>query len=67
VVRTMFFKKGEEIKINGTTYPISNGANVDCYNCKMKFVGELSMHLGNDMFDNLEADTYISWKKETIK
>lgn len=32
--RTMFFEKCETIKIDGTSYDISNGAQVDMWNCK---------------------------------
>lgn len=63
----MFFKKGDEIRIDGHTYPISNGANVDCINCKFFICGTLMMQLGHDMFDCLEADTYVSWRKDTVK
>lgn len=30
----MFFNKCENIKIDGTLYDISNGAQVDMWNCK---------------------------------
>ena len=67
VFRTMFFKKGEEIRIDGHTYPISNGANVDCINCKFFVAGTLCTQIGRDMFDTLEADTYAAWRKDTVK
>jgi len=33
-MRTMFFQKAEKVTIDGHTYEVSNGSNVDMSNCK---------------------------------
>lgn len=48
ILRSMFFEKKDEIKICGTTYPISNACQVDSYNCKMHLITSLFFLLSND-------------------
>ncbi len=63
----MFFLKKEEIKICGTTYPISNACMVDSFNCKMHLITGVCFQLSGDTVNNLDQDTYLAWKKEAVK
>ena len=63
----MFFLKKEEIKICGTTYPISNACQVDSYNCKMHLITAVCFQTGPDTVNSLDQDNYTAWKKEAIK
>jgi hypothetical protein len=67
VLRSMFFLKKEEIKICGTTYPISNACQVDSYNCKMHLITAVCFQTGPDTVNSLDQDNYAAWKKEAIK
>ena len=56
--RTMFFNKCENIKIDGTLYDISNGAQVDMWNCKGAIV-QVYTDLEDDTVNmNCAFDTY---------
>lgn len=65
--RTMFLEKCEKKFIDGVTYEITNGTQVEMWNCKSKLV-ELFNYLDPGMMDmQLNPDSYVSWKKELIK
>lgn len=63
----MFFLKKDEIKICGTTYPISNACQVDCYNSKQALITSVCLVLSNDQVGALDPDNYVAWRKELIK
>lgn len=63
----MFFEKCETIKIDGTAYEISNGAQVDMWNCKGA-ICEVYAFLDAGTVDmNCAFDTYQQWKKDLLK
>ena len=66
-IRTMFFDKVEKKSIDGVTYEISNGTQVEIWNCKQQ-IFDIYTYVEPDMMNmQLNADTYTSWKKELIK
>lgn len=66
-LRTMFLEKCEKKFIDGVTYEITNGTQVEMWNCKSKLV-EIFNFLDPGMMEmQLQADSYVSWKKELIK
>lgn len=67
----MFFERivGEsekEIKIDGINYPVTSGANVDVFNCKIHLCIGVFAPLNSDQVDNLAADSYVAWRKELV-
>ena len=52
----MFFDKCEKKTIDGHTYEISNGSNVDMFNCKTNLY-ELSVFMA-DTFDDRDFNTW---------
>lgn len=65
--RTMFLEKCEKKFIDGVTYEITNNTQVEMWNCKSKLV-EIFNFLDPGMMEmQLQADSYVSWKKELIK
>lgn len=67
MVRTMFFERGEFIKIHGVSYPITNQTNVDHYNCRGKLTELLTYISPDDQFGDLSKDNYQSYRKELIR
>jgi len=64
-VRTMFFAKTDKISIDGTLYEITNPCQVDCWNCKGNLYEQYTFLV--DRYDERDAETYTSWKKEYVK
>ena len=62
----MVFKRlqADFIQIDGVTYEVTNSANQDHFDCKEKFLN-IIFHI-EQQFDELDADTFPSWKKELI-
>ena len=66
-IRTMFFDKVEKKSLDGVMYEITNGTQVEIWNCKQQIV-DIYTYVEPDMMNmQLNADTYTSWKKELIK
>ena len=63
----MFFDKVEKKSIDGVGYEITNGTQVEIWNCKQQ-IFDIYSYVEPDMMNmQLNADTYTSWKKELIK
>ncbi len=63
----MYFEKVEKKFIDGTTYEISNGSQVEIWNCKTA-INEIYVALDPSMFDmSITVENYISFKKELIQ
>ena len=64
-MRTMFFDKCEKKTIDGHTYEISNGSNVDMFNCKTNLY-EMCNYM-QDPYDERDFNSWQVWKKDLIK
>lgn len=63
----MFFEKLEKKSIDGTTYEISNGTQVEIWNCK-QMINDIYNTIDPSMMEiSLNADSYTTWKKDLIK
>lgn len=63
----MFWERGEAIKIDDQVHEISNFANVDHFNCKTKICEIWSLGFDPDKIEDLNADNWVQWKKESVK
>ena len=63
ILRTMFFKRVEELVIDGHKYIVSNAALFDHFKCKELIIG-LWAHINKEMTDSLDKNTYNGWKKD---
>ena len=61
----MFFRRCEEIDIDGKKYIVSNGAQLDHYKCKEVIV-MLWEHLKRDQTESLDKNSFTGWRKELI-
>jgi hypothetical protein len=62
----LWVEKVEKKEIDGTTYEISNGSQVEIWNCKTA-INEIYTALDPSMFDmQLTPENYITFKKELI-
>lgn len=56
------------IKIDDQAHEISNFANVDHFNCKSKIAVDIwADKFDPDKIEDLNAENWVSWKKETVK
>ena len=55
------------VKIDGTAYEFSNGANVDCWNCKSGIYDIQAVCEDSRMSMELTYETFTQWKKDLIK
>jgi hypothetical protein len=63
----MFFEKVEKKFIDGTTYEISNGSQVEMWNCKTA-VNDIFVSLDPGMFEMyITVENYTTYKKELIQ
>ena len=63
----MFFDKCEKKSIDGTNYEISNGTQVEIWNCK-QLLFQIYNVIDSDMMNiTLNVDSYATWKKELVK
>jgi len=66
-MRTMFFEKVEKKFIDGTTYEISNGSQVEMWNCKTA-INDIFVALDPGMFEMyITVENYTTYKKELIQ
>lgn len=59
----MFFKRVEDLDIDGKRYTVSNAALFDHFKCKEVIIG-IWDHIKSDMTNNLEKSTFQGWKKD---
>ena len=59
----MFFKRVEELDIDGKRYQVSNSAYFDHYKCK-ELIVVLWDHIKKDMTDSLDKSSFQGWKKD---
>ena len=65
-MRTMFFEKVEKKFIDGTTHEISNGSQVEMWNCKTA-INDIFVALDPGMFEMyITVENYTTYKKELI-
>lgn len=63
----MFFDKCEKKSIDGVSYEITNGTQVEIWNCK-QMLYDIYQTLDMSMWEiNVTPDTYLQWKKDLIK
>ena len=63
----MFFEKCEKKAIDGTTYEVTNGTQVEIWNCK-QMINDIYQMIDPGMMEiSLNADSYTTWKKDLIK
>lgn len=63
----MYFEKVEKKSIDGTTYEISNGSQVEIWNCKTA-INDIYVTLDPSMFDmSITVENYVTFKKELIQ
>ena len=63
----MFFDKCEKKSIDGTNYEISNGTQVEIWNCK-QLLNDIYTTVDPGMMEiSLNADSYNTWKKDLVK
>lgn len=63
----MFFAKVETIKIDGTLYEISNGAQVEMWTCKSAIVDIYNELDSFNLESKMEVSQYQMFKKDIIK
>ena len=61
----MFFKRVEELDIDGKRYFVSNAALFDHFKCKEVIIG-LWEHIKNDSTSSLDKSSFGSWRKELV-
>lgn len=65
--RTMFWERGEAIRIDDQVHEISNFANVDHFNCKQALCGIWQVQFDPERVADLNMDDWVAWKKESVK
>lgn len=66
-IRTMFFDKCEKKSIDGVNYEITNGTQVEIWNCK-QLINDIYQVIDPGMMEiSLNADSYTTWKKDLVK
>ena len=63
----MFFEKCDQKNIDGKIYDISNGAKVDCFNCKESISEVFRFMDPETMAMECTFDNWQGWKKDLIK
>jgi uncharacterized protein YdiU (UPF0061 family) len=63
----MFLEKCEKKTIDGVTYEITNGTQVEIWNCRQLLVDIYQVIDPSMMEMSLTPDSYVTWKKDLVK
>ena len=70
-MRTMFFERlGDNqafVTFNGVQYPVSAGANLDHWNCRLYLTATIWPKLDREQLEDLNAITYKVYKADVVK